>query len=163
MAAAKAKSSTHTVPGRCLCGAVTFEIDFPAFWAWHDHSLASRRAHGAVYATYVGVWRKHFRILKGQKSVARYEDIATGAKRSFCTRCGTPLIYERKSSRHMINIPRALFTARTGREPRYHVNIAEQQDWAYTGEPLAAVKGYPGLFWVRPKARKKRSSPDPFE
>jgi hypothetical protein len=32
------------------------------FWAWHDHSEASRRAHGAEYATYIGCWRKHARV-----------------------------------------------------------------------------------------------------
>jgi len=36
----------------------------------------------------------------------------------------------------MVNIPRALFTGRTGREPRYHVAIEELQDWAYTGKRL---------------------------
>ena len=35
------------VLGRCLCGSVVVEIDYPAFWAWHDHSQASRLAHGA--------------------------------------------------------------------------------------------------------------------
>src|SRR5215831_17904956 len=50
--------SDRRVSGRCLCGAVELEIDFPAFWAWHDHSAASRRAHGAAYATYIGCWRK---------------------------------------------------------------------------------------------------------
>jgi hypothetical protein len=149
------KSSSHVVRGHCLCGAVELEILFPAFWAWHDHSLASRRAHGAAYATYIGCWRKNVRVVKGQKSIGRFEDKTTGAARSFCTRCGSPLIYERKSSRHMINLPRALFTARTGREPRYHVNIEEMQDWLYTGETLAPVKGYPGLFWVRPKSKKR--------
>ena len=60
--------------GQCLCGKVAFEIDVPARWAWHDHSAASRRAHGAAYATYVGSWRKRFRIVKGKTLVARYED-----------------------------------------------------------------------------------------
>ena len=27
--------SGRCVSGRCLCGAVELEIDFPAFWAWH--------------------------------------------------------------------------------------------------------------------------------
>jgi hypothetical protein len=36
----------------------------------------------------------------------------------------------------MVNIPRALFTGRTGREPRYHMAIEELQDWTYTGERL---------------------------
>jgi len=150
-------SNPSTVSGHCLCGAVRFEIDYPAFWAWHDHSRASRLAHGAVYATYVGVWRKRFRVIAGENAIARYEDKASGGTRSFCARCGTPLIYERARSRHMINIPRALFASRTGRQPIYHIGIDEAQDWAYRGERLVPLKGYPGVVWTRP-ARKKRDS-----
>ena len=146
-------SNAATVAGQCLCGAVRFEIDYPAFWAWHDHSRASRLAHGAVYATYVGSWRKRFRVTTGKRNIARYEDKA-GAGRSFCRRCGTPLMYERSRSPHMINIPRALFHSRTGRQPLYHVGIEEMQDWTYTGEPLVPLKGFPGVVWQR--SRKKR-------
>src|ERR1700722_2509789 len=127
------------VSGSCLCGAVEIEIDFPAFWAWHDHSAASRRAHGAAYATYIGSWRKHARVVKGQRSIACFEDAKTESTRSFCSRCGTPLLYERKRSLHIVNIPRALFTGRTGREPRYHAAIEELQDWAYTGKRLVPL------------------------
>ena len=138
-------SSGPVVTGQCLCGAVQFELEYPAFWAWHDHSRASRLAHGAVYATYVGTWRKRFRITAGKRDINRFEEKETGAVRSFCRRCGTPLIYERTSSRHMINIPRSLFQSRTGRQPIYHI--------ADTGEPLVPLKGYPGVFWKR--ARRK--------
>src|SRR6516165_853298 len=150
---AAANVSGRQVSGRCLCGAVELEIDFPAFWAWHDHSEASRRAHGAAYATYIGCWRKRARVAKGRRSIARFEDAKTASTRSFCSRCGTPLLYERKSSPHMVNIPRALFTGRTGREPRYHVAIEELQDWAYTGKRLVPLKAYPGVVWERPKSR----------
>jgi hypothetical protein len=134
---------------------VEFEIDYPAFWAWHDHSPASRRAHGAAYATYVGCWRKHVRLVKGENAVARFEDEATGSARSFCARCGTPLMYERKRSPHMVNLPRALFDTRTGREPRYHLGIKTMADWAYRGETLVPLKGYPGVVWERPKTKKR--------
>ncbi|MBV9330170.1 MAG: GFA family protein [Alphaproteobacteria bacterium] len=142
------------VPGRCLCGRVRFEIDYPAFWAWHDHSRATRLAHGAAYATYVGCWRKHFRVTGGKAEITRYDD--EGNTRSFCSRCGTPVLYTRKRAPHMVNIPRALFEARTGREPRYHVKFEELQDWTYTGEALAPLKGYPGVLWERPKRKKRR-------
>ena len=55
----------------------------------------------------------------------------------------------------MVNIPRALFTGRTGREPRYHVAIEELQDWAYTGKRLVPLKGYSDIVWERPKSRKR--------
>lgn len=152
-----AKLSSRRVSGRCLCGTVELEIDFPAFWSWHDHSAASRRAHGAAYATYVGSWRKHARVVKGQRSIARFEDTHTGSIRSFCSRCGSPLLYERKRWPHMVNIPRALFSSRTGREPRYHVAIDELQDWAFMGQSLVPLKGYPGIVWQRPKRRHRRA------
>jgi len=144
------------VKGHCLCGAIAFEIDFPARWAWHDHSRPTRQAHGSAYATYVGSWRKRFRITKGEQEIARFEDKASKATRSFCRRCGTPLFYQRARSPHMVNIPRALFESRTGRQPLYHIGIQELQEWTYTGEPLVPLKGFPGVVWERSKKKKKR-------
>jgi hypothetical protein len=155
----RALSNAATTAGQCLCGAVRFEIDYPAFWAWHDHSRASRLAHGAAYATYVGIWRKRFRLTAGQGEIVRYEDKQTGSVRSFCRRCGTPLIYERSRSPHMINIPRALFERRTGRQPLYHVGIEELQDWAYAGEALVPLKGFPGVVWQRSRKNRRTSTP----
>ena len=63
----------------------------------------------------------------------------------------------------MVNIPRALFTGRTDREPRYHVAIEELQDWAYTGKRLVLVKGYPDIVRERPKSRKCPREVDPPE
>ena len=160
---AKAAAAAGIARGQCLCGAVAFEIDVPARWAWHDHSPASRRAHGAAYATYVGSWRKRFRITKGESELTRYEDVKTGTARSFCSRCGTPLIYERARSPHMVNLPRALFTGRTGRQPLYHIAIEELQEWAYTGEPLVPLKGFPGVVWQRSKKKRRAAGDDPFE
>ena len=76
---AKAPKAAGIASGQCLCGSVCFEIDVPARWAWHDHSASSRRAHGAAYATYVGSWRKRFRITKGEAGIARFEDKAAKA------------------------------------------------------------------------------------
>jgi len=145
-----------TAQARCACGQVRLEIDVPAVWAWHDHSAASRRAQGCAYATYVGSWKSRFRVLQGDALIARFEEPGTRAVRSFCSACGTPLLYERRRAPKMVNIPRALFESRTGREPRYHLALEQQADWAYQGEPLAPLKGFPGVMWQRPRRRPKR-------
>lgn len=144
------------VEGKCLCASVALEIAVPARWAWHDHSTSSRRAHGAAYATYVGSWKSRFRFTKGEASIGRYEDKDAGRTRSFCKNCGSPLTYERSHSPTMVNIPRALFANRTGREPLYHVAIDELQDWTYLGERLVPLKGFPGVFWTRPQKKKRK-------
>ena len=104
----------------------------------------------------MGSWRSRFRIAEGEEHVTRYEDEATRTARNFCRRCGTPLFYERFHSPQMVNVPRALFAQRTGREPRYHVGIDELRDWAYAGEKLVPLKGYPGVVWERPSRTKQR-------
>ncbi len=153
-----AKGSAVQAQGACVCGAVRFEIDVPAVWAWHDHGPASRHAQGCAYATYVGSWKSRFRMLAGEDHVARYEDPARGITRSWCAVCGTPLFYERARSPKMINIPRPLFESRVGREPRYHMNFTEMADWTWRGEALMPLKGYPGVLIERP--RKKKPPPE---
>jgi hypothetical protein len=151
-----AKRDWPTSDGACVCGAVRLQIDVPAVWAWHDHSPASRHAQGAAYATYVGSWKSRFRILEGEDHITRFEDARSGAARSFCARCGTPVMYERPRAPKMVNIPRALFAERTGREPRYHMFLSEAADWTYLGEALAPLKGYPGVMRERPRKKKAR-------
>jgi len=150
--AEKRRTGSTRAEGQCLCGTVAFEIGLPARWAWHDHSAATRRAHGAAYATYVGVWASKFRLLRGADQLTRYEDKERGGARSFCRVCGTPVTFQR--NKHNINVPRALFFSGVAREPRYHIAIEELQEWTYLGEPLAPLKGFPGVVWNR--ARKKR-------
>ncbi len=145
------KASSVTSRGACVCGAVALEIDVPAVWAWHDHSAATRHAQGCAYATYVGSWRSRFRILVGAEHISRFEDKAAGTARNFCALCGTPLFNERARAPKMVNIPRALFAGRTGREPRYHLNLTEAADWTWRGEALTPLKGYPGVMWRRPR------------
>jgi hypothetical protein len=158
----RSKASAVQAAGQCICGAIKFEIDVPARWAWHDHSEASRRAHGAAYVTYVGSYKSRFRILKGSENITRFEDKPGRGVRRFCTGCGTPLAYERAHAHEMINIPRALFEARTGREPRYHLHLEQAPEWAYRGETLAPLKGYPGVMWERPKRKKRAEMLDPM-
>jgi hypothetical protein len=155
------KAAAEQAEGACVCGAVRLEIDVPARWAWHDHAAASRHAQGCAYATYVGSYRSRFRVTAGAEHITRYEDPERGTARSFCARCGTPLIYERPRAPTMVNIPRSLFEGRTGREPRYHMNMDEAADWLWRGEPLGPLKGYPGVLWTRPR-KKARREPDPM-
>jgi hypothetical protein len=149
------KVMSSAVEAECLCGDVRMEMDFPAFWAWHDHSAASRHAHGAAYATYVGSWRSRFRVTEGMAKITSFKDPEAGTVRSFCARCGTPLYYERSRSPHMVNIPRSLFKTRTGREARYHIAVEETPEWAYWGEPLVPLKGFPGVLWERSRRKKQ--------
>ncbi|MFT3723673.1 MAG: GFA family protein [Hyphomonadaceae bacterium] len=150
--------SGATITGACLCGAVEIETDLPVFWAWHDHTAPSRRAHGAAYATYVGCWKSKVRVRKGGAKISTYDDTERRQVRSFCSVCGSPVMFARGRTPKMIDIPRALFAGRTGREAKYHIGIEDLQDWAYLGSPVGPLKGYPGV--TVEKSRKKPKAKD---
>jgi hypothetical protein len=78
--------AAEVISGACLCGSVVIETDAPVFWAWHDHSAGSRRAHGAAYATYVGCWKSKVRVARGEGLLSRFEDEARKQVRTFCSR-----------------------------------------------------------------------------
>jgi hypothetical protein len=158
---ARVKREAGIATGQCVCGKVQVAISVPAFWAWHDHSRASQRAQGAAYVTYVGCWRSRFRVTKGERQLTRFKDEVSGDTRAFCSRCGTPVLYSRGRTPRMVDIPRALFDSRTGREPLYHVAIGDSPEWAYRHEKLRPLKGYPGVLWTGPKRRKRSGAHGP--
>ena len=45
----------------------------------------------------------------------------------------------------------------------WHIAIEELQEWAYTGEPLVPLKGFPGVVWQRSKRKWRPAGDDPFE
>ena len=143
--------------GACACGGVKVEIGVPARWAWHDHSAATRHAQGCAYATYVGSYKSRFRVLAGEDLIARFDDHEAGTTRSWCSRCGAPIAFERWRAKTMVNLPRALFASGVGREPLYHIGIAEEPEWAYRGERLKPLKGFPGVVWTGPRKKKVRA------
>ena len=155
--------ATATLTGACLCGAVEIETDMPVFWAWHDHTPATRRAHGAAYATYVGCWKSKVRVTKGEGRIATYDDTERRQVRSFCSVCGSPVLFARGRSPKMVNIPRALFAGRTGREAKYHIGIEDMQDWAYLGAPVGPLKGYPGVTVEKARKKPKATADDLFD
>jgi hypothetical protein len=59
--------SGDVVPGRCLCGAVRFEVELPSTWCAHCHCSMCRRAHGAGFVTWVGFERSRVRVLAGEE------------------------------------------------------------------------------------------------
>lgn len=156
-------STKEWIKGQCGCGAIAFEIKHPARWAYHEHSDTTRAFTGSANTTYVGSWRKRFRLIKGEASLSDFRDEAKGVTRRFCIECGTPITYERDASPHMVNIPRGLFAEGVGREARYHTRLRERPDWAWEGGKLHELKGFPGVLYERPKKRKPRNDPeDPF-
>jgi hypothetical protein len=126
---------TGTARGKCLCGAIQFELDLPTNWVAHCHCSICRRAHGAPFVTWVSVPDERFRITAGEEHLARY-DSTSEATRSFCRVCGSTLLFQSKTrwagethiARANIDDPVDL--------PMVHAFLEDRADWVLFDNPL---------------------------
>jgi hypothetical protein len=131
--------TTGTAKGSCFCGAVQFTVDLPTLWCAHCHCSMCRRAHGAGFVTWVGVPRGSFHLVAGDEVLTRFQSSAQ-AVRSFCSRCGSTLLFESQRWPGEVHVVRANFDTPIDREPSANVYWSDRVEWArWETGGLAAV------------------------
>ena len=129
----------NTAKGSCFCGAVQFSIDLPTLWCAHCHCTMCRRAHGAGFVTWVGVPRSSFHLVAGDEVLTRFKSSAK-ATRSFCSRCGSTLLFESERWPGEVHVVLANFDTPIDREPAANVYWSDRVAWAqWETRGLAAV------------------------
>jgi hypothetical protein len=78
------------VIGKCLCGAVEFEIDPPYPALYQCHCSLCRKQGGSVSNTGMIVAADKFRWLTGEPLITTWAR-TTGFRSHFCSRCGSPV------------------------------------------------------------------------
>jgi hypothetical protein len=107
----------------------------PSKWVAHCHCTYCRRAHGAPFVTWAGFASEQFAFDADSIQPTWYES-SPGAKRGFCSRCGTPLVFESKRWPGETHLSRALFTDPLDREPSAHVFYEAHVPWLQVNDDL---------------------------
>lgn len=121
------ESQSPSLRGRCLCGDNRYEITGKPLWVAHCHCESCRRATSAAVATWIGLHKESFRHIKGEM---RHFNSSPGVQRSFCPRCGSPLIYVGEKWPDEVHVLAATLDDPNQVQPRAHVNTAEEISWA---------------------------------
>lgn len=129
--------------GGCLCGAVRFELAFPSKWVAHCHCTMCQRAHGAAFVTWVSVPRDQFRMVAGADAVGRYHS-SPPATRSFCARCGSPLLFESERWAGEVHVARAAIPGPVDRAPMVHAFYSDRAAWCACRDELPRRGGVTG-------------------
>ena len=121
-------TGSDTVTGRCLCGAVAFELRLPSKWCAHCHCSMCRRAHGAGYVTWAGFESDHFILNKGDHHLKWYES-SPGARRGFCSTCGSTMLFESERWAGETHVALACIEGPIDREPAAHAFFDAHVHW----------------------------------
>lgn len=129
--------------GGCLCGGVRFEVEPPTKWCAHCHCSLCRRAHGAGCVTWFGVARDQFRLDDAGQLLAWYRS-TPGARRGFCSRCGSTLFFEGERWPDERHIALAAMDGPIDREPQAHVFFDSGAPWVHVADDLPRLGGDSG-------------------
>ena len=111
------------VTGRCLCGAVEFELPRAPERVVLCHCKFCRRAHGAGFAASALVRACDLVVTSGLDRIARYE------ARYFCARCATRLYNRSPPDAPVLNLMVATLDEEPTGEPVAHMNVASRAPW----------------------------------
>lgn len=128
----------HRCRGRCLCGAVSFELTPPLRDVIICHCRQCAQWTGyAVAATAVASY--NFKLTSGSSSLRWYKS-SDHAERGFCGTCGSSLFW-RPADGSRISVLAGSLTPPTGLATGAHIFTADKSD--YYAIPGDAVQ-YPG-------------------
>jgi hypothetical protein len=116
-----------TRTGRCLCGAVQYEVDGDLGPLINCHCQFCRRAHGAAFITVSLVMSANFRVTSGDAEI-RQAGNAEGS-RSFCQQCGTRLFNRPKSTDQFLMLVVASLDEEPENGPVMHINTESKAGW----------------------------------
>ena len=132
-----------SVPGRCFCAAVRFEVTLPTLFCGHCHCSMCQRANAAPFVTWFGVPYDRFRITAGEDRLVRRKSSDHGT-RSFCGDCGSQLFCENAQHPDLIDVTLASMHDLIDREPQAHMYYDCRVSWIDDLEGLPKLGGAGG-------------------
>lgn len=123
-----------TIAGGCLCGAIRYEASGSPYHITHCHCEDCRRSAGAAFVTWASFQRAEVRFLQG----APREMVFAGRLRSFCTECGTALLFRASADSAEIDLTVASFDHPEMVAPDDHIWVQDQLSWIKLGDGLPA-------------------------
>ena len=123
--------------GRCLCGAVRFEVDGPLREVILCHCVECRRWHGHVSA-FTAARREHLRYVSdaGLRWIDS-PDSDAHARRGFCGECGSSLFWD-VPDRDTISIAAGTLDRPTGLKTAGQIYTADPGDYYEVDAGLSA-------------------------
>jgi hypothetical protein len=127
--------------GRCLCGAVRYEIDGPFVGVVHCHCSMCRKHHGTAFVTWAVAPIDGYRLTAGRDSIVDYES-SPGVLRGFCSTCGSVTPQLSPSGTYVV-APAGNLVDTAGLKPSAHIFAASKASWYPILDDLPQHDEYP--------------------
>ena len=109
----------------------------------HCHCTMCQKFHGAAFSTFVEAKRKDLHWLSGKDLLKEYE-ADNSSVRTFCSNCGSSLLFESRYNREAetIEIALAAFDEHQAVTPDAHIYTESKVDWFEINDHLPQYHQY---------------------
>lgn len=114
--------------GKCLCGAIAYEIIGPLGPIVNCHCSKCRRWHGAAFRTRCTVKAKDFKWQKGEENLSKFHSSKNVIK-TFCKICGSNLISLYENNPDSVGVPIGGLEQDPGSRPVAHIFVGSKSPW----------------------------------
>ncbi len=145
----------QTLTGRCLCGAVSYEITGGLGPIYNCHCSKCRRWQGSAYRTRAAISSKNFKWVSGEEHVKEYwGGEGESTSKTFCEICGSSLISRLVNDPDYIGLPIGGLEQDPGIRPIAHLFVGSKAPWHEITDDLPQYEAWPpgGKAAVRQKS-----------
>lgn len=114
--------------GRCLCEAISYEIEGQLGPIFNCHCSKCRRWHGAAFRTRASIAKSQFTWLSGESFLSSYKS-SDNVTKYFFSQCGSPLISCYEKIPDVLGIPLGPLEQDPGDRPAAHIFTASKSPW----------------------------------
>ncbi len=127
--------------GKCLCGAVSYEITAEPVMTAICHCKNCQRQAGSVLSVIVGLPRDGIEISGTTKTYDDTADTGQSVKRIFCPECGSPLFTDAENAPELWFVKAGTLDDTSWLEPQVQFWKDSKQDWYELGDTIPALAG----------------------
>ncbi len=130
--------------GKCLCGAITYEINGDLGTIVNCHCSKCRRWHGTAFRTRCTIKSDDFKWVKGEDNLSKYHSSKNVIK-TFCKICGSSLISLYEDRPDYIGIPLGGLEQDPGSRPIANIFVGSKSPWYDITDNLPQYEELPDI------------------
>jgi len=147
------RNNPSSYKGSCLCEKITYQLNQTHFDPLaHCHCKMCRKFHGAAFASLLTVQKDNLEFLSGHDylKVFTVERDGVTTKRTFCSECGSSLLFESKHNVENNSIELAIGSLDDDIEIFVdgHIYVANKANWFDIKDSLPKYSAYRGSHLV---------------
>jgi hypothetical protein len=116
------------IEGKCLCGGFRFKITGLIEEVRLCHCDLCRRANGTAFSANARIPLERYHIIAGKDLISEYES-SLGARRRFCSRCGSPVFARVANDPDHIRIRLGTLDREADADITAHVWVGSKARW----------------------------------